>query len=79
MTLSPVFFSPECGQVCCRSTLIKANKDFDFLLLPNARHGYGSDSYYIMRRRWDYFVQHLLEASPPKEYLIKFEEDPRQK
>jgi hypothetical protein len=53
--------------------LIKANKDFDFLLLPNARHGYGQDSYYIMRRRWDYFVQHLLQAMPPKEFQIKFD------
>ena len=51
--------------------LIKANKDFDFLLLPNARHGYGKDGSYIMRRRWDYFVQHLLEATPPKEFIIK--------
>ncbi len=57
--------------------LIKANKDFDFLLLPNARHGYGIDSYYIMRRRWDYFVQHLLHATPPKEYQIKIDPDPR--
>ena len=51
--------------------LIKANKDFDFLLLPNARHGYGGDSRYIMRRRWDYFVENLLGATPPKEFLIK--------
>lgn len=57
--------------------LIKANKDFDFILLPNARHGYGSDSDYIMRRRWDYFIQHLLKATPPKEYLIKIDPDPR--
>jgi len=57
--------------------LIKANKDFDFLLLPNARHGYGTDSNYIMRRRWDYFVRNLLQAIPPKEYIIKIEEDPR--
>lgn len=57
--------------------LIKANKDFDFLLLPNARHGYGMDSYYIMRRRWDYFVQHLMQATPPKEFLIKVDADPR--
>ena len=57
--------------------LIKANKDYDFLLLPNARHGYGIDSYYIMRRRWDYFVQHLLRGVPPKEYQIKIDPDPR--
>ena len=58
-------------------SLIKANKDFDFLLLPNAQHGYGSDRYYMMRKRWDYFVQNLLKAVPPKEYLFKIEPDPR--
>ncbi len=51
--------------------LIKNNKDFDLIILPNARHGYGSDSNYIMRRRWDYFVQHLMNATPPKEFLIE--------
>lgn len=50
--------------------LVKANKDFDLLIFPNARHGYGADSYYMMRRRWDYFVRHLLNAEPPKEYKI---------
>jgi hypothetical protein len=24
-----------------------------------------------MRRRWDYFVAHLLGATPPKEYQMK--------
>ena len=57
--------------------LIKANKDFDFILLPNARHGYGMDSYYIMRRRWDYFVENLMKAKPPKEYKVKMEYSPR--
>lgn len=51
--------------------LIKANKDFDLLLLPKARHGYGADSYYVMRRRWDYFVKNLLGAEPPKEFELK--------
>jgi dipeptidyl aminopeptidase/acylaminoacyl peptidase len=50
--------------------LIKANKDFDLLILPNARHGYGVDSDYMMRRRWDYFVRWLLDTEPPKEYDI---------
>jgi dipeptidyl aminopeptidase/acylaminoacyl peptidase len=50
--------------------LIKANKDFDLLILPNARHGYGPSSFYMMRRRWDYFVRHLLGAEPPEEYRI---------
>jgi dipeptidyl-peptidase-4 len=51
--------------------LIKANKDFDLLMLPNQAHGYGSMASYMMRRRWDYFVKNLLGAEPPKEYEIK--------
>lgn len=50
--------------------LIKANKDFDLLLLPSQRHGFGIDGPYVMRRRWDYFVRHLLGAEPPKEYKL---------
>ncbi len=57
--------------------LIKANKDFDLIMFPNARHGYGNDSYYMMRRRWDYFVKHLLNKQPPIEYEIKYKSDPR--
>jgi len=50
--------------------LVKANKDFDLLVLPNARHGFGADNNYVMRRRWDYFVTHLRGEQPPKEYQI---------
>ena len=50
--------------------LIKANKDFDLLMIPNAAHGYGAAGNYMMRRRWDYFVKNLLGAEPPKEYQI---------
>jgi dipeptidyl-peptidase 4 len=57
--------------------LVKANKDFDLIIFPNARHGYGVDSYYMMRRRWDYFVKNLLGAEPPKEYKLSFKQDPR--
>lgn len=51
--------------------LIKANKDFDLLMIPNAAHGYGAASAYMMRRRWDYFVRWLLDAEPPAEYQIR--------
>ena len=51
--------------------LIKANKDFDLVLLPNIPHGYGPDSQYMMRRRWDYFVRYLAGNTPPKEYQMK--------
>jgi dipeptidyl-peptidase-4 len=49
--------------------LIKANKDFDLLLLPNRTHGFGNEPY-MVRRRWDYFVRYLLGAEPPKEYQM---------
>ena len=48
--------------------LIKANKDFDLILFPNKRHGYGDLSNYMMRRKWDYFVKHLKGLEPPKEF-----------
>ena len=50
--------------------LIAANKDFDLILFPNRRHGFGNEPY-MMRRRWDYFVMHLLGAEPPRGYEIK--------
>jgi dipeptidyl-peptidase 4 len=50
--------------------LIKANKDFDLIVFPNQRHGFGVDNGYMMRRRWDYFVKHLMGAEPPQEYRI---------
>ena len=50
--------------------LIKAGKDFDLVMIPNAAHGYGAASTYMMRRRWDYFVTNLLGAIPPKEYVF---------
>lgn len=48
--------------------LIKANKDFDFILFPNKRHGYGDMTNYMTRKRWDYFVMHLRNEIPPKEF-----------
>jgi hypothetical protein len=50
--------------------LIKANKDFDLLLLPNRRHGYAAEPY-VIRRRWDYFVRYLMGAEPPQGYELK--------
>ena len=50
--------------------LIKANKDFDLLLLPNRNHGFGNEAY-MVRRRWDYFVRYLLGGEPPSGYELK--------
>jgi dipeptidyl aminopeptidase/acylaminoacyl peptidase len=49
--------------------LIRHNKDFDLLILPNRRHGFGGEAY-MTRRRWDYFVKHLMGAEPPPEFDI---------
>ena len=48
--------------------LIKANKDFDLILFPNKRHGYGDMSNYMMRRKWDYFVKNLKGLDPPSNF-----------
>jgi dipeptidyl aminopeptidase/acylaminoacyl peptidase len=62
---------PPYNTLLVADALIKANKDFDLLMLPNQPHGYGNMSNYMMRRRWDYFVKYLMGAEPPKEYEIK--------
>jgi dipeptidyl-peptidase-4 len=40
--------------------LIKANKRFDFMMLPGQRHAYGNDVPYFDRLMWYYFAEHLL-------------------
>ena len=50
--------------------MIRHNQDFDFILFPNRRHGFGNEPY-MVRRRWDYFVTHLMGAEPPREYQMR--------
>jgi dipeptidyl aminopeptidase/acylaminoacyl peptidase len=50
--------------------LIKANKSFDLLIVPDGDHGVEANPY-VIRRRWDYFVEHLLGKTPPVDYLIR--------
>jgi len=49
--------------------LIKANKTFDLLVVPDADHNLTPNPY-LQRRTWDYFVQHLLGRTPPADYRI---------
>ncbi len=45
--------------------LVKADKDFDLLILPSQRHGYrGKHRSYFRKKRWNYFVEHLLQQQP---------------
>lgn len=59
---------PASNTLMLVEALVEANKDFDLLVFPSGSHGFGSARTYWMRKRWDYFVQHLLDATPPKEY-----------
>ena len=46
------------------NALIKANKDFEFILLPGARHTMGES--YGEHKRYDFFVKNLLGIDPPE-------------
>jgi dipeptidyl-peptidase 4 len=50
--------------------LIRHNKDFDLVVMPNRNHGYGREPYWT-RRTWDYFVRHLRGVEPPREYDLR--------
>ncbi|ANW65018.1 peptidase S9 [Mycobacterium sp. djl-10] len=45
--------------------LIKADKDFDMLVIPGAEHALLGAQHYFFQRTWDYFVRHLHGAEPP--------------
>jgi len=45
------------------NALIKANKDFDLLVIPGGGHGWGGA--YGERKMCDFFVRNLLGAEPP--------------
>ncbi|MFT4511609.1 MAG: dipeptidyl-peptidase-4 [Planctomycetota bacterium] len=43
--------------------LIRADKDFDLVVVPGGKHGVGERPY-LVRRRQDFFVRHLLGVNP---------------
>lgn len=59
--------TPPAGIFRIVEALQKSNKDFDMVLLPNLEHNYSG---YLVRRSWDYIVQHLLGEQPPKEFCL---------
>jgi dipeptidyl-peptidase-4 len=51
--------------------LIRANKRYDLLYLPNRDHNFfRTDAYYTLRM-WDYFVEHLLGVAPPDDFQLE--------
>jgi hypothetical protein len=43
--------------------------------MPNRPHRLDNAGYFV-RRRWDYFVRHLLGAEPPAGFHVANEVDP---
>jgi dipeptidyl-peptidase-4 len=59
------------------NALVKANKRFEYVLLPGQRHAYGDMTEYFFWRKADYFVQHLLgDFSQPVDILEMSREQP---
>ncbi|MGY6741311.1 MAG: DPP IV N-terminal domain-containing protein [Cecembia sp.] len=58
------------------NALIKANKRFDFIILPSQRHGFGDMTEYFFWRMGDYFVQHLLgDNTPPPVDMLEIQRE----
>jgi dipeptidyl-peptidase-4 len=54
--------------------LVKANKRFDFMMLPGQRHGYTTSTAYFDRLMWYYFAEHLLDDYRTNVELLDFDE-----
>lgn len=61
---------PPLASLRLADALIKANKDFEFMMVPNADHFLDAVPYY-QRRRWDFFVRELLNQTPPEAYPMR--------
>jgi len=60
------------------NALIKANKRFDYVLLPGQRHAYGDMTEYFFWQKGDYFVKYLLgDFSQPVD-IMEIERDQEQ-
>lgn len=52
--------------------LIKAGKDFDFFIWPSRNHNFGrAYGDYFTKKRWDYFIEHLMGEEPIRNYQPK--------
>jgi len=60
--------SPNMNTMKVVDALIKANKDFDLLIMPTKKHAVSGA--YVTRRTYDYFVRHLLGVEPPSASLF---------
>lgn len=52
--------------------LVKADKEFDMLILPSQHHGYtGKYNDYFTKKKWNYFIEHLLGVTPIWDFPLK--------
>lgn len=51
------------------NALIKANKDFELVVIPGAHHTMGED--FGEHKRYDFFIRHLMNVNPPKWNEVK--------
>jgi len=52
--------------------LIKADKEFDMLILPSQRHGYANKyNDYFLKKRWNYFVENLAGEKPIWDFPVR--------
>jgi dipeptidyl-peptidase-4 len=58
--------------------LIKANKRFDFLILPGKRHAYADDGPYVNQRRADYFCRYLLGSTEESVDIVELNREQQQ-
>ena len=61
---------PPSNTLLMVQALIEAGKDFDLVIFPEAKHGFGN-SRYFMKKRWNYFVKHLHNIEPPEDFQFK--------
>ena len=60
---------PPSNTLLMVQALIDADKDFDLVIFPNAKHGFGNNRYF-MKKRWNYFVEHLQKVAPPEDFYF---------
>ena len=52
--------------------LVNADKEFDMLIFPSQHHGYtGKFNDYFTKKKWNYFVEHLLGAKPIWDFNLR--------
>ncbi len=52
--------------------LVKADKEFDMLILPSQHHGYTQKfNDYFTKKKWNYFVEHLLNEKPIWDFELR--------